>query len=418
MFQKVLFCLVSPLIILWILLGFCVPSACFGEESKGNDTFLETLEEYAQNMVHFPLHPFTAEVKEWRMLPEPSFYEFMEFARSATEADLEACVSRLDGATAKERCLIFAVLFYSLDTKYLPIIAEYRNDTEPAFSCIGDPAFNYEFAVQSKQRRSAHEKISRCEFHYFLPRPILNSKAPDNWIREHAPFEVGGFARSILECWDCFPSALSPSVREVWKTYKTQKNDKIDDSWPEFSAEDWTQFNARDSRLQYYINRYITRVLFVPPEKIDTETVAFLKEVETLPLPLRVEILLETELYVADRYDMPVSNKLIFYTSRNYPFPCATYEDNDRWQLERRSRAKGMKTKIWQYPAIYALWQSDDPQFYERQWEDFLKDVPAQELLEASKMQMQKESSVMRPVRNIAVEQIQKYQKKTARATP
>lgn len=378
----------------WIIFGllFCLCAAvpCFSEESNRESPFPGRLKEYAQTMVHFPLYPFTRNPQKWRMLPEPSFYEFMEFARGATESDLAACASWLSEATAKERCLIFVVLFCSLDTKYLPVIAKYRNDAEPAFSCLGDPAFNHEFAAQLRLRRENHEPISRCEYHHFFPRPIRNTHVRE--LREHFPFEVGDFARAILGCWDCFPAKLPVSARDAYDT------STINDPWPEFTSEDWARFEAEDHRLRYYLNLYATRVLCILPERIDTETVVFLKTIEKLPLPLRVEILLQTSLYVAENPNF-MKLKLIFYTSQNYPFPCDAYEET----VPNLREKLGTQTNLWRYPCFYALWKSENPHFYDRQWHDFLNDASLEELRQAAEIPASEEEW------KAVVEQIQKH---------
>jgi len=341
------------------------------------DTFVMALKEYANRLEYFPLQKiilssgsfcvddFFAESKEGRV-----FYDFMDFARRATENDLQECVDYLKLATPKERCLLLIVLHCSLNTKYLPVIAEYVNDHEKAFPTEAtyeemkiDQTQNFSIVDLYNSRDDffnprririlldGGEKISGLEKMY-VRKVFGQSIGPNSYfsdeLNDTSPGgkSVAQFARAILGMWGC-----------IFGEYKTERYNSVFRDWSMPSEDYWEQYESRQHLFCYYTNMYMTQVECSQPEDFDNATKIFLNKVEDIPTKFRILVLMQNGLFQHAYNNKTDKQIFVIFTPTNYPFPCC-YNDN-----------------------IAANALSNERQYVE-EWMALLKTIPKEELLE------------------------------------
>ncbi|MBQ3351202.1 MAG: hypothetical protein IJG38_12455 [Thermoguttaceae bacterium] len=371
MFKRVL---LTSFVLVLVLLPINV---CYSYQSEGNriptvksfaeglDYFppcVSTIKSYAEKIHHFPLYSLHGFLSLSAISDSgdnffyatqscPPFYQFTKFALNASDQDRREAINYLPQAKASERALILYMLYCSLNTQYLPIIADYLNDREIAFYSI-----------------RGYDKIEKLPYQLQLSPITLNEYSPitmsrlecdkslfADWADQLPPSGISmsptlpGYAESNIRVLTIARMALqfwgikieySPWDGDLQIVHPKNVNPLVNAylSAAPITQQQWNQFYSSDVRLQYYVNRYFLRVEAGELEDYDRETKKFLKEIEKLPFALKVEVYLHTSLMepwfgakqntlsvnknvLSDLSKFLEEGKLTIFTARNYPYP-------------------------------------------------------------------------------------------------
>lgn len=289
---------------------YSAPQTAAQEESRD---FLSEFRKYASEVEYIPIQmiAFRYSSVYWdshfiSSSESESFHEFLDFALTTKAEEWEACVHYLEQASPKERCLIFLILHCSGDPKYLPVIAGYVNDEAP----VCPPYSRWESRKRNESEGRTFLAPGRKEA-LFSRRDFEKIEAIGAMVSflhpEKGDICVGSFARVILARWERNPLR----TRELLNL-----NKKIS-----LSPRDYESYKDEPYQLFFWNNQYQMRVACSRDKDYDRATVEFLEQVESLPMIFQFCVLLKCGLYAQVPSTAEDGQKIVLYTSRDYPFP-------------------------------------------------------------------------------------------------